>query len=122
MNGRTITVNTGDHGPVTLVEPVWCTGEHPPVAYRADVEHQGQDVELTAQTACHGLARVALASLYQRPFSTHGTRAPVVTVEFDGDHEYDAESLADLADKLVAYAVGPLHSLTEQLQQLETGR
>lgn len=119
MNARTVTVHTADHGPVTLPEPSWCLGEHPVDGYRADIEHQGEDVELVVATPCHGPVRVASAALFQRPFSMHGPTGPLVAVEFDELHEYDSVSLAGLADSLVAYAVGPLHRLIERLQLLE---
>jgi hypothetical protein len=118
---RTVTVHTIDHGPVTIPEPSWCLGVHTAEGYREDIEHQGQPVRLTVDTPCHGKEQVLEAVLFQRPFSTHGPTGPLVAVDFTADlHEYDSRHLAGLADDLVAFAVGPLHQLTEQLQQLET--
>ncbi|QDN81811.1 hypothetical protein FNV64_45295 [Streptomyces sp. S1A1-7] len=117
---RTVTVDTGDHGPVTFDEPFWCLGQHDGEPYREDISHEGEDHPLLIGTPCHGEVRIAVASLTQRPFSP--TDAHVrVAVEFDELHEYDAASLADLADSLVSYAVGPLHQLIERLQLLEGG-
>ncbi|WP_055612830.1 DUF6907 domain-containing protein [Streptomyces phaeochromogenes] len=116
--GDTVTVDTVDHGPVTLDEPFWCLGVHPAEAYREDIVHEGEESPLLVDTACHGQVRIAVASLVQRPFSP--TDASVsVAVEFDEQHEYDVAGLSDLADNLVAYAVGPLHQLIERLTLLE---
>lgn len=123
---RTVTVDTVDHGPVTLTEPFWCSGFHPPGGYRADIAHYGQEIALTVDTPCHGEVRVMAASLYEGPFSEHEARGPAVAVELGdldtGDaHSFDAARLAGLADSMVAFAVGPLHQLIERLQLLEGG-
>ncbi|MER5259730.1 hypothetical protein [Streptomyces sp. NPDC002855] len=117
---RTVTVQTGDHGPVTLDEPFWCTGVHPPVDCRSDIVHDGEESALVIETPCHGPVRVAAAALLQYPFGLRDRQVRVL-VEFDELHEYDAATLAVLADSLVAYAVGPLHGLIERLQLLEGG-
>ncbi|MFD0417298.1 DUF6907 domain-containing protein [Streptomyces sp. NPDC127108] len=116
----TVTVDTGDHGPVTIDEPFWCLGDHPAEAYREDISHEGEEYPLIVGTHCHGEVRLAVANLTQRPFSPTD-RAVRVAVEFDELHEYDSFALADLADSLVAYAVGPLHQLIERLQLLQDG-
>lgn len=119
---RTVTVHTVDRGAVTLPEPFWCLGVHMAEGHREDIEHQGQPVRLIVGTPCHGPEQVLEATLFQRPFSTHGPTGPLVAVDFTADlHEYDSAHLAGLADSLVAFAVGPLHRLVEQLQLLEGG-
>ncbi|MFG2130508.1 DUF6907 domain-containing protein [Streptomyces sp. NPDC048751] len=115
---RTVTVQTDDHGLVTLDEPHWCLGEHPAEGYRADITHEGEEYPLVVPTPCHGEVRIALASLVQRPFSPYDARI-LAAVEFDELHEYDSASLAGLLDALVAWAVGPGHLLVERLQLLE---
>lgn len=119
---RTVTVRTLDAGDVVTVEPHWCIGEHADGEHRADLNHQGEEHPLFVPTACCGTVQVGTASLYQRPFAERSTRSVVVAVDFAGSHETDAEHLAGLADALVAYAVGPLHSLIERLQLLEGGQ
>jgi hypothetical protein len=118
-----VTVETGDHGPVTLPEPFWCLGEHPEEGYREDIEHQGEEVPLNVETPCHGEVQLLTAALFQRPFSTHGPTAPMVAVDVGETelHEYDSQHLAGLADSLVAWSVGPLHDLITRLQLLEGG-
>ncbi|MGW2580645.1 DUF6907 domain-containing protein [Streptomyces virginiae] len=66
--GRTVTVPTLDHGPVTVSEPEWCTG-HPddlPAEYRDDVHHTGPEhvVDYDAQA-------VLTAELVAFPFGLH---------------------------------------------------
>src|SRR3954466_5573523 len=103
-----VTVDTLDHGPVTVPEPFWCVGFHPPGGYRADIAHYGQEIALTVDTSCHGELRVLSASLVQGPFSEYGTRKVAVAVEF-GDfdttdaHSFNAAELAGLADATVAF-------------------
>lgn len=116
-----VTVHTADHGDVTIPEPPWCIGPHPAEGYREDIEHQGETIRLAVDTACHGEIEVLNASLFQRPFSTHGPTQPMVTVELDDWHEFDAVKLAGFADALVSFAVGPLHDLITRLQLLEGG-
>ncbi|WP_228979681.1 hypothetical protein [Streptomyces sp. DH12] len=42
MTARTVTVQTLDHGPVTVAEPGWCTGHvDQPVENRTDLCHAG---------------------------------------------------------------------------------
>lgn len=121
---RTVTVDTGDHGPVTLAEPFWCLGVHPAEGYRDDIEHAGEPIRLTIETSCHGPVQLLGFSLMQRPFSPSGPTGVVVAAELDEDwdsHEFDSGHLADVADSLVSYAVGPLHQLIERLQLLEGG-
>lgn len=117
---RMVTVQTGDHGPVTMPEPFWCAGIHLPRDRRSDLTHDGEEFALVIDTTLHGPVRVAAASLLQYPYSLRDQTVHVL-VEFDEIHEYDAASLALLADSLVAYAIGPLHGLIERLQLLEEG-
>lgn len=115
---RTVTVQTGDHGPVTMPEPFWCKWTTPAVSRRSDICHFGEEQALVVDTLRSGDVRVAAAQLTQWPFSLRD-RQVRVAVELDVELEFDAASLALLADSLVAYAVGPLHGLIERLQLLE---
>lgn len=120
------TVQTIDAGPVEFPEPFWCSGLHPDGGYKADIAHEGEEIALAIDTACHGEVRVLSASLYQALFAEHESRELVVAVEFGdpfaGDaHSLDAAEIADLADQLVAFAVGPLHQLIERHLLLKGG-
>lgn len=116
---RTVTVQTGDHGSVTLVEPFWCAWTTPGVARRADICHFGEETALVVP-GLRGDVRIAGAYLTQWPFAEHD-RQVRAAVQFDVEGEYDAARLAGLLDAIVAWAVGPMHSLHEQLLLLEGG-
>ncbi|MGV4889268.1 DUF6907 domain-containing protein [Streptomyces viridosporus] len=120
MSARRVTVATGDHGDVHMIEPFWCAGVHTAEGYREDIEHRSDDVVLTVPTPCHGEVKLTTLTLVQRPFSR--TDASVkATVEFDEDyHDMTSKELAEFTDALVALAVGPLHQFIERLQLLES--
>lgn len=117
---RTVTVQTGDHGPVEIPVPHWATWTTPAVDYRRDICHNGEEHAVVVDTPCCGEVRVAAAQLTQWPYSVCD-REVLAAVELDNDHEYDAESLAGFLDALVVWAVGPMHALHEQLLLLEGG-
>ncbi|WP_394434764.1 DUF6907 domain-containing protein [Streptomyces sp. SGAir0957] len=118
---RTVAVVTVDYGTVRIEEPVWCLGRHPAGGYRADIEHHGAEVPLILDTICHGPRQLLTACLIQRPYSEYGTTAPVVTLDFDGDHEFDSAALRDVVDALVIFALGHLTPLARQLKTIEDG-
>lgn len=76
MNARrTVTVQTGDHGPVTIDEPAWCTTDHDtPQHFRNDISHLGPDIEVTVDSP-RGPSEVLTICLAQHPF----TELPVGT-------------------------------------------
>lgn len=116
---RTVTVETGDHGDVTMPEPLWCAGDHTSEGYREDIEHRSEDVTLTVPTPCCGEQKLTTLTLVQRPFHPADTSAKA-TVEFSEDyHDMTSAQLAEFTDALVALAVGPLHQFIERLQILE---
>lgn len=68
-----ITVETSDHGPVTLSCPEWCNGDdHPDGVRREDIEHHGDGTTITVPTPC-GPIELFTLGLVQRPF----TRRPI---------------------------------------------
>lgn len=101
----TVTVQTLDHGPVTIPEPSWCRGVHEAEAYRVDIEHQGADIVATVATACHGDVTALSMSLVQRPFSSTETRV-MAAVQLDGEwHEFDGAALVRLSEQLARFVV-----------------
>lgn len=102
---RTIIVNTADHGPVTVLEPAWCVGEHTAGEARVDITHSGPDTGLTISTT-RGPVTILSAGVEQRPFTDSPTgRAPFLSVELNGDwFPFDPDRLRDLADDLAGYA------------------
>ncbi|MGW2228174.1 DUF6907 domain-containing protein [Streptomyces formicae] len=111
---------TGDHGPVTLVEPFWCKWTTPAVGHRSDLCHFGEEQALVVPTLRSGDVRVAAAQLVQWPYSELDKQVRV-SVELELELEFDAASLAGLLDALVTWSVGPMHALHEQLLLLEGG-
>lgn len=103
--GRTVTVQTLDHGEVTMPEPSWCTGhDRHPVGYRADVQHVGPitgfDVSVRGEEVDY-----MQASLAQRPFSAILRRTPYVWLNVDGmDFEVEPTDLDAIAAQLVEHA------------------
>lgn len=101
--GRTVTVRTRDHGPVTLTCPAWCRTDHTagPVEYRADVTHRGPDLSL-ALPGRRGPDEWLYVCVDQAPLSAYDPALGVV-VEVGGvSVRYAPEGLRALADVLAA--------------------
>lgn len=116
---RTVTINTLDHGPVTIPEPAWCIGAHPDGGYRADILHAGPDVAL----AFHG-RHITDASLVQSPFAGAtrpglGGRTTGVSISIIGQ-TLDPVGLYGLAAALDGYA-DRLRDLADELAALLGG-
>ncbi|MCX4824865.1 hypothetical protein OG883_34435 [Streptomyces sp. NBC_01142] len=108
--GRTVTVQTSDHGPVTLPESSWCTGVHPAGGARSDISHNGQPLEVFLEGEV-----LASGQLCQWPYSILG-RVPFVAVEFaGGEHEYDQDDLQQLAARLATFAAVTIPELRARL-------
>lgn len=118
MTDRFVTIDTRDHGLVTIPEPAWCTGEshvpHPAVAgletrpYRAEIVHAGPSVDIMVGTE-NGPRRLIELLLWRDPFPTpactHSDDVYVVAHLLDGDHSgYDAAALGALATDLLEAA------------------
>lgn len=121
MTERVVTLQTADHGLVTLEEPSWCCGhaDHRPDSYRADILHSGPDVALTF----HG-HDIGDAALVQSPFSTIEipelcSSTPGVSVSLLG-LTLNPVQLYDLAATLDRHA-DQLRDLADQLHALLTG-
>nr|WTB31092.1 hypothetical protein OG781_17825 [Streptomyces sp. NBC_00830] len=98
--GRTVTVQTADHGDVTLPEPSWCTGVHQEGGHRSDISHHGRPTTVTLDDG----TLLLQAQLAQFPYSVRDT-APYVALELgDAEGEYDQAALQDLARKLLTFA------------------
>jgi hypothetical protein len=115
---RTVTVETIDHGAVTLPEPVWCLGRHPDGVHRVDIWHAGEEVPLLVSTPCHGLVPLTTATVVQKPFATDAD--PHVAVILDGEaHELTSVQVRILADELVSLGMGALHWLADRIEAIE---
>ncbi|MCX4906845.1 hypothetical protein [Streptomyces sp. NBC_00878] len=103
--GRTVTLQTSDHGDVTLPCPAWCVGhaDHDPESARADLMHVGPEVDCT-----HLGVTLFTAELVQSPFAGPssrylGGRTPGVSIHPLGK-TLDPADLYSLAAQLDAYA------------------
>lgn len=114
---NTITVQTSDHGPVSVQCPDWCTGDgHPDGGYRSDISHYGPEVVVTVRTV-HGPRGLLDLGLTQYAFSERGPGTDVFVSAhlLDGDHyPYDVEGLDRLAADLVR-AAGRVRSMARLL-------
>lgn len=116
-----VTVETGDHGPVRVAEPSWCTGIHEAEAYREDIEHQGVEHVAEVETPCHGPVPVLSVSLAQRPFSAIDGRVHALLQVDEELHELNAAGLDEAAGLLVEHA-STLRKLARELSVLEASR
>jgi hypothetical protein len=118
--GRTVTVQTLDHGPVVLVEPDWCVAVHEDGNHRSGIRHDGVEYAAAVTTPDGEQIEFLRANLQQFPFSESGSRAVSVVVDINGDHpEFDPAGLWDLASTLTGYALHTLLPLREQLRAIE---
>ncbi|MCX4578136.1 hypothetical protein OHB41_34100 [Streptomyces sp. NBC_01571] len=112
---RTITLPTADHGDVTLPEPSWCIGhESTPGDRRADILHQGADVELVF----HGHV-FDTTGLVEAPFAELPGGGLGASVGLLGQ-TLDPVGLYELAAAFDTYA-DRIRGLADQLDTLRSG-
>lgn len=101
---RTVTIQTRDHGPVTVPEPTWCTEDHARgEAYREDVVHTAENVWMKVPTPCHGAAYMAPSGWVLRPF--HTDPRPQLAIELDQWHDLEPDAVDAVALAFEAHAV-----------------
>jgi hypothetical protein len=119
MTERTVTIDTSDHGAVTIPEPAWCTGTgHPDGVERDTIAHTGPSVDVMVATG-RGPRRLLELLLwcdaYPAPDWPHGDAVYVVAQLLDGDHfGYDVAGLEGLAADLLE-AAGRVRSMARRL-------
>jgi hypothetical protein len=118
MTERTVTIETADHGPVTIPEPAWCTGLHPAGNLRAEIAHQGPSINIMVGTP-RGPRRLVELLLWQDPLPTpanpRGAEVYVVAHLLDGDHfDYDVTGLEGLVADLLE-AAGKVRRVARRL-------
>lgn len=80
----TVTLQTLDHGDVTVVEPAWCTGhDQDTVGRLADITHDGPHIRAGASTGKHGYIDIMDACISQAPFGDHPEADPVLSLHVD---------------------------------------
>ncbi|MFD3657011.1 DUF6907 domain-containing protein [Streptomyces sp. NPDC058620] len=100
---RTVTVETADHGHVTIPEPAWCIAPHDFEGYREDIEHHSAKTPLIVPTPCHGLISALPVFFVWRPFSETDSQMNV-GIELDEWHEFSPTDLDKVAAALVEHA------------------
>jgi hypothetical protein len=108
----TVTVETDDHGTITVDEPTWCVGHgDEPIGYRADVTHKGPSV-----TAEFEGVEFLPACISWAPFSElHPEPFPVADV--DEFPPMSPAQLRELAAEVGLHA-GRLYSKANELERL----
>jgi hypothetical protein len=103
MTPRTVTVQTGDHGPVTVDEPAWCTTDHDtPQAFRTDISHFGPDIDIMVDSP-RGPAEALSLRLTRYPYTELpvGTAVHMSVCLADGEGwDADVAAVNALADQL----------------------
>lgn len=112
MSARTVTVQTVDHGAVTLPEPSWCVARHDVEGYREDISHEGAPFPLLVPTDCHGHVETLPVFFSCRPFSA--SPAVHAVLELDQWHEFSPAGLDRAAAALVEHAA-TLRAFARQL-------
>jgi hypothetical protein len=102
VSGRTVTLQTIDHGPVVVDEPGWCRGhEGEPPVYRSDITHNSVTVKAAAQTDRHGRVPLLQAHISHAPYlELHSEPYPVVSVQLDCVEDFIAEDIPQLLEGL----------------------
>jgi hypothetical protein len=117
MTPRTVTVQTGDHGPVTVDEPAWCTADHDtPQAFRTDISHFGPDIDITVDSP-RGPAEALTLRLTRYPYTELpvGTAVHMSVCLADGDERASQRLMEDRRSAVYS----TLHSiLNEDVQRI----
>lgn len=117
---KTVTINTRDHGPVTVPEPSWCTGQyHQQGGARVDISHTSDEHPFNVATD-EGTVTVMRAVFEQRPFTEREPgRGVFVNVELDGQWcPVTPRELDRIAAALVVHSVH-LRTLARQLATMQ---
>lgn len=112
----TVTLQTLDHGEITVAEPVWCVGhDGETVGHRADITHNGTwtaaELDVDGDTVEFLPVRISHAPLAEL------APEPLPVADVDGFPALDAEQLRYLAAKVGAHA-GRLYSKANELDRL----
>lgn len=113
---RTVTLDTLDHGPVTLSEPGWCTGHsgHQP-CHRADIAHTGTEHHFAFDGE-----QLLVAMLTQNPLAENQSGVGVYVEQTDYTRTLDPAGLRQLAAALTVHAMH-LRTLADELAAIKAG-
>lgn len=116
MTGRTITLQTLDHGLVVVEEPDWCLGHGgEPVGYRADIVHKGRIVAAEYE-GDHGPVEFLPARISWGPFGELQPE-PFPVVDVEEFPPMSPSQLRALAAEVALHA-GRLYRLSNELDRL----
>ena len=117
---RTVTIETVDHGTVTIPEPTWCIAAHDIKGYREDIEHVSAQTPLLIPTRSHGLVIAMPVFFVWRPFSSNDNQINAAIVTDVESHEFDPAGLDQVAAALVEHA-RTIRVYARQLSTLRAG-
>ncbi|WP_328746353.1 hypothetical protein OHT57_12580 [Streptomyces sp. NBC_00285] len=96
----TVTLDTVDHGEVTVPEPAWCIGHSwQPNPHRADITHNSTRVKAAATTDGAGRVHLLHAAISHAPHLEIRPH-PVVSVDLGCTDDFAAEDIPQLAEGL----------------------
>lgn len=97
----TVTLQTLDHGEITVAEPVWCLGhDGETVGHRADITHNGRHVTASAETE-NGTVDILDAHISHAPYAQLQPEPhPVVSVHVDIEEDLTVEDGRQVAHGL----------------------
>ncbi|RPE44139.1 hypothetical protein EDD90_7369 [Streptomyces sp. Ag109_O5-1] len=103
----TVTLDTVDHGEVTVDEPAWCIGhDDDTVGYLADVTHNGAPVTAPIVTGRYGPSKIMTARISHAPHAVELPEPfPLLSVELDAHGDLDPADGHNLARALRLAAV-----------------
>lgn len=112
----TVTLQTLDHGEITIPEPRWCTGhDGEQIVQRVDVTHVGRTVAAELETD-GGTVEFLPARISWGPFAELRPE-PYPLADVDGFPGLDASQLRELAAEVGLHA-GRLYRLSNELDRL----
>jgi hypothetical protein len=98
----TVTLDTFDHGDVTVPEPAWCIGHSwQPNPHRADITHNSTRVKASAMTDGAGRVHLLHAYISHAPhLEIRPEPHPVVSVQLECTEDFAAEDIPQLIEGL----------------------
>ncbi|WP_329339159.1 hypothetical protein OG252_26365 [Streptomyces sp. NBC_01352] len=98
----TVTLETFDHGEVTVPEPAWCIGHSwQPNPHRADITHNSTRVKAAATTDGAGRVHLLKAYISHAPhLEIRPEPHPVVSVQLECIEDFAAEDIPQLIEGL----------------------
>lgn len=118
----TVTLQTLDHGEVTVPEPAWCLGhDGTDVGTMAEISHEGPDSFAVVESADLGEVPLLKANLTQGPYLDREPELfPLLAVEGIEPASFNSAQLRAVAARLVVFA-GHLRDEARQLEAWERG-